>query len=199
MIKPERLLFGTAGIPELAAKAGTVEGIAAAKKLGLGCMELEFVHSINISREKAPLVNEARNENDIVLTCHAPYYINLNAKEKPKWHASITRITNSVEITSLCGGYSTCFHPGYRMGDNDEVVYAKIKEAIKAILDELDKKGIKDVWVRPETAGRIAQFGTLAETFEICSEFDNVLPCIDWSHIHATSNGKYNTKKEFED
>ena len=73
------------------------------------------------------------------------------------------------------------------------------QKAIKAILDELDKKGIKDVWVRPETAGRIAQFGTLAETFEICSEFDNVLPCIDWSHIHATSNGKYNTTKELED
>ena len=35
------------------------------------------------------------------------------------------------------------------------------------------------------------------ELFNLCSEFENVLPCIDWSHIHAYTNGKYNTTKEF--
>ena len=54
----KELLFGTAGIP-ISSKGPTEQGIADVKKLGLGAMELEFVRSINISREKAPLVKKA--------------------------------------------------------------------------------------------------------------------------------------------
>ena len=201
MKKIDFLAFGTAGIPSSAKKPGTAEGIKRIPELGLSAMEMEFVHSINISAEKAPEVKKSADENFINLTCHAPYYINLNAKEKPKWHASIARIVQSAKITSLCGGYSVCFHPGYYMKDNPKDVYAKVKEAMINIMEQLKDAKANDVWVRPETAGRVSQFGNLAELFELCRELQdyNILPCIDWSHIHATSNGKYNTKKEFED
>lgn len=201
MKKIDFLSFGTAGIPSSAKKPGTAEGIKRIPELGLSAMEMEFVHSINVSAEKAPEVKKSADENSVNLTCHAPYYINLNAKEKPKWHASIARIVQSAKITSLCGGYSVCFHPGYYMKDNQKEVYVKIKEAMINIMEQLKDAKVNDVWVRPETAGRVSQFGNLAELFELCRELQdyNVLPCIDWSHIHATSNGKYNTKKEFEE
>ena len=80
----DKLLFGTAGIPTSTKKSGTLEGIARVKELGLGAMELEFVHSVNISKEKAPLVKEAAQKNNIALTCHGQYYINLNSEEKQK-------------------------------------------------------------------------------------------------------------------
>ena len=48
MKKPNRLLFGTAGIPLSTPDRNTLNGISHVKKLGLGCMELEFVRSINI-------------------------------------------------------------------------------------------------------------------------------------------------------
>ena len=108
----EKLLFGTAGIP--ASSSGpTAVGIGDVKKLGLGAMELEFVHSINISKEKAPEIKKAAEQNNIVLTCHAPYFINLNSLEKPKLKASIQRILGSARILNLCGGWSVCFHPGF--------------------------------------------------------------------------------------
>ncbi len=200
-LKVNALNIGTAGIPGSSKKPGTAEGVKRERELGLSAMELEFVHSINISAEKAPEVRKAGEENSIVLSCHAPYYINLNAKEKPKWHASIGRIVQSAKIASLCGGYSVCFHPGYYMKDQPGKVYAKMKESMTKIMEELKDAKVNDVWVRPETAGRVTQFGSLKELFELCRELQdyNVLPCIDWSHIHATSNGKYNTRKEFED
>ena len=52
----QKLLFGTAGIPMSAKGTDTASGIKAVRQLGLDAMELEFVHSVNISREKAPLV-----------------------------------------------------------------------------------------------------------------------------------------------
>ena len=74
----KNLLFGTAGIPMNSKGNATAEGVTSVKKLGLGAMELEFVRSVNISKERAPEVKKSAEENNIVLTCHAPYYINLN-------------------------------------------------------------------------------------------------------------------------
>jgi deoxyribonuclease-4 len=198
MIKPDNLLFGTAGIPSSTKDRKTAEGIARVRELNLDAMELEFVHSINISREKAPAIDDARKKANVILTCHAPYFINLNSHEREKWLASIRRITESAKITHLCGGWSVCFHPAYYMKDPPEATSQRVKEAIELIVAELKKENA-DVWVRPETAGKVLQFGGLNELFELSAQFDNVLPCIDWSHLHARSNGRYNTRKEFEE
>src|SRR3989338_5466111 len=113
-----QLLFGTAGIPLSANPRTTGDGIAHVKNLGLGAMEMEFVHSVNISKEKAPEIKKIAENNDIILTCHAPYFINLNSNEPAKLNASIQRILNSARITNLCGGYSVCFHAGFYQGQD---------------------------------------------------------------------------------
>ena len=52
----KKLLFGTAGIPISTPDRNTLNGVEHVRTLGLDCMELEFVHSVNISKEKAPLI-----------------------------------------------------------------------------------------------------------------------------------------------
>jgi len=191
----KELLFGTAGIP-ISSKGPTEIGIKDVRKLGLDAMELEFVHSINISREKAPIIKKAAEENNIVLTCHAPYFINLNSLEKPKLKASIQRILNSARILNLCGGWSCCFHPGFYQKSTKEEAYERVREAIKEI-SEILKKEKNNVWIRPETTGKQTQFGNLEEILKLSAEFGNVMPCIDFAHFHARTNGKYNSYREF--
>jgi len=192
----EELLFGTAGIPFSAKGGNTAEGIAEVKKLGLGSMELEFVRSVNISEEKAPLVKETALKNNIALTCHASYYINLNSDEKPKYHASINRILQAARIANLCGAYSVCYHPGYYMGSSKQKAFKRISKAVKEISKILKKEG-NNIWVRPETTGKITQFGDIDEILSLSVENDNVMPCVDFAHFHARTNGKYNSYKEF--
>jgi deoxyribonuclease IV len=191
------LRFGTAGIPKRTS-GDTMKGIEDVKKMGLGNMELEFVRSINISEEKAPIVREVAKKNDVILTCHAPYFINLNSQEKKKYYASIYRITKSAEIANLCGGYSVCFHPGFYMKEDEKKVYVKIRDAIKDISKEVRDTGNK-IWLRPETTGKGTQFGNINELIKISEEVEQVLPCVDFAHLHARSNGNYNTTEEFED
>src|SRR3989344_7478596 len=130
----DKLRFGTAGIPTCT-KGDTIQGIKDVRKLGLDSFELEFVRSINISKEKAPEVNKVAKEKDVVLTCHAPFFINLNSDNPKIFHASISYIANSAKITSLCGGYSVCFHAGYYMKDSPETAYKRVKEAIRKIVN----------------------------------------------------------------
>ncbi len=192
----KELLFGTAGIPLSANPRTTSDGINHVKKLGLGCMELEFVHSINISKERAPEIKKVAEDNNIILTCHAPYYINLNSAEKEKVNASIDRITNSARILNLCGGYSVAFHSGFYMGQEPKKVYETIKDNLKLIIKTLKNEG-NNIWIRPETTGKETQFGNVDEILQLSQEFDNVMPCVDFAHFHARTNGKYNSHEEF--
>ena len=188
-----KLVFGTAGIPIATEPRNTVNGVETVRKLGLDAMELEFVHSVNISKDMAPLVHEVATKNDVKLTCHGQYYINLNSLDKAK--ASVQRILNAARIAWLCGGWSVCFHAGYYMEQPSDSVYEKIKKELDAITRTLRDEGNK-IWIRPEISGKATQFGSLEELVKI-GEVDGVLPCIDFSHLHARTNGKYNTKTEF--
>ena len=174
---PKELLFATAGIPISAKGDGTARGIEQVGKLGLGAMEIEFVRQIYIKKDATASIAEVAKKNNILLTCHAPYFINLNAKEKKKLYASYGYISNSAIIISLCGGWSACFHAGYYMKDPAPAVYK--------------------IWVRPEVSGRVSQFGSLQEILKLSQELDQVAPCIDFSHLHARTNGKFNTLEEF--
>lgn len=192
----KKLLFGTAGIPICARGSDTATGIAEVRNLGLDAMELEFVRSINITKEKAPLIKKSAKDNNIVLTCHAPYFINLNSLETKKVKASIQRILSSAKIANLCGGYSVCFHPGFYMKETKENTFERIKKNIKEIVSKIKDDGNK-IWVRPETTGKESQFGSYEELIKISEDISQVLPCIDFSHLHARSVGAMNSYDEF--
>ena len=190
------LFFGTAGIPLSANPRTTGDGIKHVRNLGLGAMELEFVRSINITKEKAPQIRKISQENNIILTCHAPYYINLNSSDKLKLKASKDRILNSARIANICGAYSVCFHSGFYTGMDPSKVYDNVKMNLKEIIATLKSEGI-GIWVRPETTGKDSQFGNVDEILKLSQEMDNVMPCVDFAHFHARTNGKYNTYAEF--
>ena len=85
---------------------------------------------------------------------------------------------------------------GIYMGKDKETVYNQVKSKITQISELLKKEKI-NVWIRPETTGKSTQWGDLEEIISLSKEFDNVLPCIDFSHLHARSGGEYNTYDEF--
>lgn len=77
-----------------------------------------------------------------------------------------------------------------------EKVYEVVKSHLKSIVKTLQNEGIK-LWVRPETTGKGTQFGDIDELIRLSQEVEQVLPCVDFSHLHARSNGKFNTYPEF--
>jgi deoxyribonuclease-4 len=192
-----KLLFGTAGIPLCTEKRTTLNGIAEVRNLGLDAMELEFVQSVNIAKEKTCEVKETAEKNNVALTCHGQYFINLASLEKAKVHASIQRIMNAATVADMCGAYSMTFHPGFYMNQSKEKVYNSIKKNMEEVMKKVKDANLK-IWIRPETTGKATQFGDLKELCTLSAEFDQVLPCIDFAHLHARTQ-KLNTKEEFHD
>ncbi|HEX76323.1 MAG TPA: TIM barrel protein [Dehalococcoidia bacterium] len=191
----EKLLFGPAGVPHSARALSTSAGIERVAELGLGCMELEFVRGVKMSREAALMVAEIANSKKIILTAHGPYFINLNAREPEKIKASQERVLQTARITSLCGGVSIVFHAAFYLSDPPAKVYNQVKKQLQQITSQLRAEDNR-VWVRPEVTGKASQFGTLEEVIELSAEVEGIAPCIDFAHWYART-AKFNSYDEF--
>lgn len=192
----DKLYFLTAGVPLRAGTKGYKKGFEIHDEMGLDGLELEFVHGVRISDKSREDVSKAIKQEGKIITAHAPFYVNLNAREEDKVEASVQRIIETAMVTNELGGYSITFHAGFYLNQDAEMVYGKIREQIKTITDSLNKVGNK-IWIRPETTGKATQWGDLDEIIRMSKEFETVLPCVDFSHIHARYNGFWNTYDEF--
>ena len=189
------LLFGTGGTPHSAKTASTIDGIEHSAELGLGCMEIEFVQGVKMGEAGARLVGETAARRGIKLTAHAPYFINLNAREPEKIRASQGRILQTARIAAICGAESIVFHTAFYLGDPPEVAYNTVKKHLGEIMDQLKRENNR-VWVRPEIMGKVSQFGTPDEVLNLSTELERVAPCVDFAHWHART-GRFNTYQEF--
>ena len=195
MTTKQGLVFGTAGIPNPLKAKTTQGGIELLYKLGLSCMEVEFVKGVNMTPATARDVARVATKRGIRLSAHAPYFINLNAREPEKVRASRERIVQTARITALLGGESVVFHPAYYLKDEPDKVYATVKTNLEQIVARLKIEGNR-VCIRPEVMGKDSQFGTLEEVLQLCAEVEGVTPALDFAHWHART-GKVNSYNEF--
>jgi deoxyribonuclease-4 len=191
----EKLFFGTAGVPRSTKSSNSVAGIERVRELELDCMELEFVQGVRMSEKGAENVLETARRENIALSVHAPYYINLNSSEEEKLKASMERIYQSARIGSLCGAESVVLHAAFYQKSSKEAVYKNVSKALQELTEQLRDEEIPAV-LRPETMGKRTQFGALEEVLSLSEEIEGVMPCLDFSHIHARE-GKENSYSEF--
>ena len=195
MTERARLLFGPAGVPHSAPSRSTVAGVEEVSRLGLDCMEVEFVQGVRMSEAGALEVGRVSAEHRVKLSAHGPYFINLNAGEEEKVIASQERIYQTAHIAHLFGGTGVVFHAAFYLKDPPERVYETVKRNLAVVVNRLVKEG-KRIWLYPETTGKVTQFGTLEEILRLSQELEWVAPCIDFAHLHART-GRLNSYQEF--
>jgi len=192
----ERLLFGTAGVPNSTAKKNNpIEGVRQIHALGLDCMQLEFAHGVRMKDEISSGLRKISYELGVPLTSHGPYYINLNAREQDKIDSSVERIIQTAKISDLCGAESMTFHAAFYMKDSPFDVFDLVEKSLNVIEERLGRLDI-EIELRPELTGKTSQFGSLDELISLTKSVNSCSPCMDFSHLFART-GKYNTYEEF--
>jgi deoxyribonuclease-4 len=190
--------FGTVGSPKATPKkpGGSVGAILFLKELGLNALELGWVQSVRVSEETCAAIQSAARERDVLISVHAPYFINLNAREE-EWVNSRKRLMDAAKYGYLAGATDIIFHPGsYFERPASEVLPIAIKR-LEGCLLELRSAG-NMVTLRPETMGKSAMLGSLEDTLEMAKALPGVEPCIDFAHLHARpGDGSINSYDEF--
>jgi len=189
MVKhPKKLHFGPAGVPISSKKRDTLNGIIYTyEELNLDGFEIEFTYGVKLKEDIANSINEYLKDKEFILTCHAPYYINLNSTEESKINKSIDMLYNAARLLYLSGGYSVVFHPGWYLNNSKEETYNIVKENLKKLMNKLKDESI-DIYIRPETMELPKKFGDIDEIIKLSQDIENVLPAVDFAHLRYRSS-----------
>lgn len=194
----EKFRFGTVGSPLSTPKkpGGSVGGILRSAELGLDALELGWVRAVRVSEDTCTQIREIAVEQNVLISVHAPYFINLNADEQ-EWPKSRQRLMDAAHYGNLAGASAIVFHPGSYFGNPPEEVLPVAIERLRGCVEELRAVN-NPVELRPETMGKSAMIGSLEDTFEMSLSIPGVKPCLDFAHLHARpGDGSMNTYDEW--
>ncbi|MDD3243305.1 MAG: TIM barrel protein [Eubacteriales bacterium] len=163
---------------------------------GLNAYEYSFGKGITITEPTARAIGEAAKAHDVEISVHAPYYINLANPDAEKRSGGIEYLRRSAQALRWFGGTRIVFHPGscakLPRAQAMEFVLAMLKEAAASFFAEYP-----DVFLCPETMGKLNQVGTPAEVAQMCAVHDNYLPTVDFGHVNAREQGVLKTKADY--
>lgn len=194
----DAFLFGTVGSPisTPAKPGGSVGAIQTISLKGLSALELGWVQAIRVSPETCKNIKMEAAAQNVKISVHAPYFINLNATPE-EWIKSRQRLWDAAYYGNLAGATDIIFHPGsYFEKEPDEVLPIAVQRLNK-LVDDLHHENVQ-VTLRPETMGKAALLGSFQDTLIMAKEVPGVLPCLDFAHLHARiGNGSMNTYPEW--
>ena len=189
------LRFGTSGIPLSTPRPGTPAGIRRARELGLDCFEMAWGNGIRMKDATSSAIALTSQETGVVLTAHAPYYVNLCGAADVVRRSRV-RLLEAGRLAHRCGARSLCFHAGFYPTRRPGQATARVARHLGAVSRRLRDEGI-DVDLRPELTGRTSQLGTADEILIWCEQGVGVKPCLDFAHLYARSGGSVNRYEDF--
>ncbi len=190
--------FGTVGSPISTPRrpGGSVGAVLQIAELGLDALELGWVRSVRVTEKTCAAIREAALEQNVAISVHAPYFINLNA-DAEEWPKSRKRLMDAAHFGYLAGATDIIFHPGSYFGRPADEVLPKAIKRLKACVAEL-RKAKNPAVLRPETMGKSAMLGSLDDTVQMGHAIEGVEPCIDFAHLHARpGDGSMNSYGEW--
>ena len=165
--------------------------------MGLNAYEYSFGRGIRLTEEMADTVAGHARENDVAVSVHAPYFINLSNPDPEKRERSFRDITDSARLVTHLGGDRVVMHVGAAMKlDRGEAVQ-NCREGLLEAYRRLDDMGLSHIRLCPETMGRPSQIGDLKETLDFCLLDGRFIPCVDFAHLHALGQGALNGPEDF--
>jgi deoxyribonuclease-4 len=198
----ERLRIGPAGNSESFYASGhtkTVDTFAWQKKLfDLDAFEVPFGRGISMSDAAAYQIGLAAETEDVHLSVHAPYYINLANPDPILTDKSINYILECSRLLILMGGERVVVHTGSPKGQSRETAMQVSAERLLAVRKLMVENGYESIRLCLETMGRPSVIGSLDEILFLVNLDASFLPCIDFAHLHACGNGRLNHPADFE-
>ena len=166
---------------------------------GLNAFEYQCGQGVRISETVAKALGRNAKEHGIQISLHAPYFISLASEDKAKRDNSIGYILSAAKACNWMGGERIVVHLGGVGKLSRDKALLLARETLTEAQKVLDSEKLASIRICPETMGKIGQLGSLEETLSLCDIDDRILPCIDFGHLNARTNGRCSTPEEFGD
>lgn len=181
--------FGPAGNAENFSYKSSADAPRWMRELGLDCYEYQCGKGVHVGEETARRVGQSAAEYGIVLSLHAPYFINLANPDPDSLAKTTGYITGACLVASQMGAGRVIIHSGALMKRTRCQALDIAVKSLKHVITVCDDMGFGDIALCPETMGKINQLGNLNEVLELCTLDERLVPCVDFGHLYARSLG----------
>ncbi len=159
--------------------------------LGLDAFEFSCGHGVSVKEEGARKIGGEVKAHGIAMSVHAPYYINIADTRPEKFANNLRWLVESAQVCAWMNGDRVVFHPG-------SGTLPAAMETLFAIRKELNALGLEGVTLCPETMGKKSLLGTVDDVLALCGIADNIIPCIDFGHLHVRDLGAIKGADDYE-
>ncbi|MCQ2387220.1 MAG: TIM barrel protein, partial [Clostridia bacterium] len=192
--------FGPSGNSVAFSEAGNKTSEQSAlwvKNMGLDCFEYSFGRGVNLTDERAESIGNAFEKENIEISVHAPYYINLCNLDKEKVQNSYKYIIDSAKKCKIMGGKRVVFHPASQGDLKREEAVELAEKRFCELKEIIYQEKLEDMMFLPETMGKLAQIGTIEEIVRFCKIDKVFIPTVDFGHVNAREFGSLKNEKDY--
>ena len=182
-------MFGPAGNAENFPYRSSADAPKWLKEIGLDCYEYQCGKGVHVGEDAAGRIGRAALEHGIVLSLHAPYFINLANPDPDTLQKTIGYITGACQVADRMGARRVVIHSGALMKRTRREALDTALRSLKEVIAACDGAGFGHITLCPETMGKLGQLGDLDEVLELCTVDERLLPCVDFGHLYARSLG----------
>jgi len=172
---------GPAGYPE--GSRSPADAVRKVRAAGLSALEIQFVRNVLYNPVKAQEARSEAQEDGVLLSVHAPYYINLNSPSPETRAKSEDWVLRALRGAEAFGAWIVVVHAA-TYGEDAPRCTGKVVESLARVREAADSESLRAA-IGLETMGRKAAWGTVPEILEVMDEVPGVLPVVDFAHLQA--------------
>ncbi len=185
-------IFGPAGNADNYPYQSSIDAPGWLSEIGLDCYEYQCGRGVRVSEESAQKLKKSASEQNIILSLHAPYFINLANPDGEAIQKNTGYIVSACRAADAMGASRVVIHSGALMKRTRAEALEIAMSTLKLVIQICDDAGYGQISLCPETMGKINQLGDLDEVLELCALDERLIPCIDFGHLFARSLGADN-------
>lgn len=166
------------------------------KERGLDLFEYSFGQGYRMTTETALKLGEEFKKEGIVLSLHAPYFINFANPDEEMFTKSIGYINTGIKFMKSLQADRMVFHPASCGKQTREEAVSLMMNRLKKIMPTFEEE-LGDKYLCPETMGKIMQIGTYKEIIDLCTISNRLIPTFDFGHINALTQGSLKSADDY--
>jgi deoxyribonuclease-4 len=172
---------GPAGYPE--GSRSPADAVRRVRAADLSALEIQFVRNVVYNPVKAQEARSQAQEEGVLLSVHAPYYINLGSPSPEIRVKSEDWILRAMRGAEAFGAWIVVVHAA-TYGEAAPRCTGRVIESLARVRKAADSESLRAA-IGLETMGRKAAWGTIPEILEVMGEIPEVLPVVDFAHLQA--------------
>lgn len=196
-----KIRFGPSGNQDIFYNENNKKSTQAPKWLhekGLSAYEYSFGRGYTMGIETAKEIGENAKKYDILVSVHAPYYINFANESEEMVEKSYNYVLRGLKYVEWFNGQKICVHTASSGKLDREYALKLTRQRLeKCVLLAYDNFDMSNKYICPETMGKYQQIGNEYEIIDLCQIDKCLTPTFDFGHINCLRQGGIKSEDDY--